>query len=616
MRIQPREQILNIWQAMFDSCWDREKETWSWGGRDGVNSISDSEQLLCLLYPATEIDAFALHDPDRVENDVSERLEPIGGRTWGGSFLVKLLDEYIANNTDETGQPIFASGGYLKSSDSRQPTPVQRRIEVVDAYSMSLTLCMAGLRFLRDHIAAVWQNRPDEQMQQLVDAVSTRLTAAMTGLVRSFVVNTMFPKSSEGQAILSMLNVDGRSEQNVLSGVKFSLERVRARLRSDVVLGQETSVKGLENDNLLFECGWSWGIPEDASPVGFIDAPIAKAVGTAESRPYLYFTMVALDGINDLVSPQAGEMGMLDEQQHRLAQALRTRWELTQLYWSTVARFGDGVWPLEDIPWRTSDGDQSDYYSLIVSAVLIQDLVSRSASDDDLTRAVAIFDELAGRGRIIRRATEDDPAIRLHSPGVRLDLRGTERIDSGPMLQWEVSDYSAVLLKRMLQAARLSNNVNARDKLMDLSKATMEHLHHRRLETGAVGLWDDAGKVFGGKDAPRETRPSWYMTERLIECLVMAERTYSAAPPNWPELQVVAQVLLDTAEHRFDQELLNVTIGIGLRSRGTMQRVEHHIDEARQLVRKDAASALVHTLEALRDLNGLEIGRTDANRNM
>ncbi|WP_054815062.1 SCO2524 family protein [Nocardia arizonensis] len=615
MRIQPREQILKVWEAMLASCLDNGR-TWRWGGQGGVNSISDSEQLLCLLYPATEIDTFAVHNPDRIEKDVEEVLQVVGGRTLGGAFLVKLLTEYIDNNTDAEGEPSFASGDYLRSSDERPVTAAQRQVQVVDSYSMSLTVCMAGLRFLRDHITAVWQGRPDAEMERLQAGVSARLTAAMTGLVRSFVVNTMFPKSPEGQAIIKMLNAEGRSEASVVDGIKSSLERVRARLRSDVVLGQENSVLSLENDNLLFECGWSWGIPTDASPVGFIKAPIASSEGIAESRPYLYFTMVALDGINDLFSPRAGEMGMLDEHQHRLAQALRTRWELTQLYWSTVARFGDGKWPLEDIPWRTSDGLQSDYYSLIVSAVLIQDLVERTASDDDLTRAVAIFDELAGRGRIIRRPTADDPAVGLHMPGVRLRLRGTEKIGDGPLLVWEVSDYAPVLLKRMLQAARLSNNVAARDRLMDLCKETMDHLFRRRLDVGAPGLWDDPGKVFGGRDTPRETVPSWYMTERLIECFVAAERTYRSSPPNWPELQAVARVMLDTAEHRFDQELLSITVGVGLRSTGTMQRVENLIDESRRLVRNDAAAALVRTLEALRELDNLTIGRHDADRNV
>ena len=54
MRIQPRQQIFEVWKALLATSL-RDGE-WRWGGIDGSNSISDAEQLLCLLYPATEID--------------------------------------------------------------------------------------------------------------------------------------------------------------------------------------------------------------------------------------------------------------------------------------------------------------------------------------------------------------------------------------------------------------------------------------------------------------------------------------------------------------------------------------------------------------------------------
>ncbi|MBH0775717.1 hypothetical protein IT779_05385 [Nocardia sp. NEAU-351] len=600
---------------MINACW--KDGEWEWGGVHGSNSISDSEQLLCLLYPATEIDIFALHDPDRIEQDVQSVFESIGGTTRIGAFIVLLLSSYVRKNSTEDGLPIFAGGSYVRSGEEgREPTRVQQQLEIVDSFSMSLTVCMAGLRFLRDYRPRARPGQLTEQIDELSVQLSRRLTAAMTGLVRSFVVNTMRPKSHEGQSILEMLNPTGRTEQTVITGIRASLERVRARLRSDVSLGQEESVRELEDESLLFECGWSWGIPIGASPVDFVDSPIGTVAGVAESRPSLYFTVVALDGINDLVSPRAGELGLLDETQHRLAQALRTRWELTQRYWSIIARFGEDSWPLEDIPWQTSDGEQSDYYSLIVSAVLIEDLVRRNASDDDLTRAVAIFDELAGRGRIIRRPMKDDPSVLLHRPGVLLRLRGTERVDNGPLLHWQVSDFSAVLLKRMLQAARLSNNVAARDKLMELSKSTMDHLHSRILRRGAIGLWDDPAGAFSDGSHTEEHMPSWYMTERVIECLVAAEHTYREPPPNWPELQTVARVMLNTAEHRFDQEMLGVSVDDYSDNRAALDGVERNIDEARRLIREDAATTFVHTLDALRELDKLAAARRDATRNV
>lgn len=49
---------------LYASYPDRKK--WVWGGREGSSSISDAEQLLCLLLPVHEIDTFAREDAERV----------------------------------------------------------------------------------------------------------------------------------------------------------------------------------------------------------------------------------------------------------------------------------------------------------------------------------------------------------------------------------------------------------------------------------------------------------------------------------------------------------------------------------------------------------------------
>ncbi len=594
----------------MSTCWDGHE--WSWDGIVDRNSISDSEQLLCLLYPATEINSFALANPARIEGDVGAALAPLGIEEPIPSAVVSLLERYLRQNTREDGQPDFSAGSYLSSGDpAKEPTKAQREIEVVDAYSMSLTLCMSGLRFVRAYEIGVKSESTRQRIKSITNGLSARLTAAMTGLMRSFIVKKVSPKSPEGQVMIGMLNRTGEPEKMVVSGIARSLEHVRSRLRSDIKL-DDVTVEALDDENMLFECGWSWGTVRGAAPVDFIEESIAHKPGIADPRPYLYFTVIALDGINDLMSQRTGELALLDEKQHRLAQALRTRWELTQTYWSTVARFGSGAWPLEDIPWRTTDGEQSDYFSLIVSAVLIQDLVAGTASDDDLTRAVAIFDELAGRGRIIRRPLSGDPAIALHTPGVRLTLKGTERVDNGPILQWEASDFAAVLLKRMLQAARLSNNITARAKLLELAKLTMDHLAARRIHTGpARGLWDDPAGIFSSDEADRVGQPSWYMTERVIECLVAAERTFRESAPNWPELQTVARLLVNTAEHRYHQEMLNVSAD---NVPDALEHVEEHIDQGEGQIREDAATAIVRAIDALRELDKVATGRRDAAR--
>src|ERR1700689_263430 len=76
MEIQTRRQILETWRAAVDFCY-RDGE-WVWGGRSGRNSISDAEQLLTILYPATVIDSLSLDRVDQTADDVLEYLGDLG----------------------------------------------------------------------------------------------------------------------------------------------------------------------------------------------------------------------------------------------------------------------------------------------------------------------------------------------------------------------------------------------------------------------------------------------------------------------------------------------------------------------------------------------------------
>ncbi|WP_026344081.1 SCO2524 family protein [Nocardia sp. BMG111209] len=631
MRIQPRRQILNIWSSLLAACY--RDDQWQWGGRDGSNSISDAEQLLCLLYPATEIPSFALDDPDTIPDDIAEVLRPLGRMRQVGIKLIDILDDYLGRYTTPDGRPIFAAGSYLRSTAPEGPTDEQRELDVVDSYSMSLTLCLAALKYLR--ALRVWvgarptqteRNKLDNRISDLEARIKVRLTAAMIGLVRGFVVQSVDPDSRSGQAMLTMFNQTGAEPEAVLAGVAQRLERVRVRLRRDVTLNA-TPDADLEDEGLLFECGWSWGIVTDAAGLEeeFGSAPIATDEGYATPRPYLYFTVTALDGINDLTSARTRELDLLDPQQRRLAEALQLRGDLAQRYWSAMARYGTGRWPLEDIPWRTSDGEESDYFSLCVSAVLIQDLINREANDDDLTRATLIFDELARRGRIIRRLTEEDYARELHIPGVRLSLlgSGTADLDDGKVLNWRVSDYAPVLLKRTLQAAQLSSTLTTRDRLLELAQSTMDHLELRAFTKGpANGLWDDADRIFkvtkpGGSE-PQPTngnqQPSWYLTERVIECLVAADNSFRQPPLRSSTSALRSLELLNEAEHLLNQKFLSLSEEDNTPNRTALENVEKQLQRARKLI--DDRPGTAHSLcaEALRSLDELDFAGLDAMR--
>ncbi len=333
--------------------------------------------------------------------------------------------------------------------------------------------------------------------------------------------------------------------------------------------------------------------------------------GIADRLPYVYFTVVALDGIQDLFSERTLTLGLLDADQQKLAEALRLRWELSQQYWSAVARFGTERWPLEDLPWQTTGLRlESEYFSLTVAAILVHDLVRRRATDDDLTRTVSIMERLADRGRVTSRMTRNDPVVRLHDPGVLMPLAGSER--SGSLLQWRMTDFSAQLLKRTVQLAELSRNIEAQDRLLRLAEQTFEHLWSRRIEDGhGAGLWDDVRAVFPDAKGVNR-RLSWSVTERVTECLVAARNLYEQEPIRSPDLADLARDLLSEATHLFGREQLEASTGDdGSRARA-MRSIENRLDHARGLVDERPATAFALALPVLRELDTLAQARDAA----
>lgn len=622
MRIHPRQHILEVWRSVVNASF--QDGTWVWGGQDESNSINDAEQLLCLLYPAIEITSLCLDRPDVIASDVLKTLRPLGDSVRIPQLIISALDDYITKYTNEQGEPVFAGGSYFRSgphqngSDSKKPeiTESQRALDIVDSYSMSVTLCLASLGFIKVFKPQIGRRAELKiKVEKLERTISSRLTAAMIGLLRSFVVNTVEIDDPPGRVMLNMVNQAGVREDIVLEDLRRSLSRVRAMLRDDVRIGVASEVE-LENENLLFECGWTWSIAHNAAPVEFMDEEIAKRSGIADARPYLYFTVLALDGIVDLSSQRTRELGLLDEEQRRLADALQIRWDLTQRYWSTIARFGNDRWPLEDIPWRTSDGEESDYYSLLVSAVLVQDLLNRQATAEDLNRAVEVFEELARRGRITHRVMKADSAVALHMPGVSLTLKEGAAASLGPQLYWSVADFSPLLLKRSLQAARLAANAKARDRLMLIAEATMDHLWRRRLTAGsATGLWDAPAEIFFPSEAPlSDGKPSWYITSRVIEGLVAAARTFEEPPLCSPSTIADAMDLLNEAEHLLNQEMLGADADDESAMRAGLGLIEAKLMRARRIVNERPGTAHALILEALGKLDELTVVSLDATR--
>lgn len=618
MRIQPRRQILDIWQSVIKSSY--RDGVWVWGSGAEPNSLADAEQLICLLYPATEVPALALEQPDVMAEDVVKALRRFGEPPVVPHRLIEIIEDFVERHT-VAGEPVFGGGAYLATS-GEPPTEAQRATGLVDSFSLSVTLCLAALGFLNVYKPPTSRRASlGPRIDSLRQALNRRLTAAEIGLLRSFVVRTVGVDEEDlpvRTAMLAMVNQNLDEDKVVIARLRDRLQRVRSLLLDDVRLGVSTD-SALYEESRLFEIGWGWGIVrgapavelEDPGPEGQL--AIGSQKGIADARPYLYSTVLALDGINDLRSQRTRELNLLDDEQRRLADALHIRWDLTQSYWSGIARFGR-TWPLEDIPWRTSDGEESDYFSLLVSAVLVQDLENRRATDDDLNRAVAVFESLAQRGRITRRVTKDDTSVPMHVPGVRMRLDGSA--EDGPVLFWHARDFAPLLLKRCLQAAALSSNRESRDRLMRLAEATMDHLDKRRIQVGdATGLWDDPGEtLFPDEDRSAEAVPSWSMTERVVEALIAGSRTFEEQPLRSPAMRGRAEEALHEAEHLLNRLLVRSDSDDTSARSVELAAIERRLTRAREVITAQPATANALALAALLSLDEMSVARGNASR--
>ncbi|MCX4702812.1 SCO2524 family protein [Streptomyces sp. NBC_01373] len=601
--IQPRHRLLDIWRSIL-SC-STEGRNWVNPGRAGRNSISDAEQLVCLLYPAFKISDLGFSEPDAMEPDVHEVLSPLGD--WAGvpKSLAGIIRDYLDMYTAENGTPVFPPGGSLRPLDPKaQASPEQSRLETVEAFSMAVTFSLSALAFVKSFAKKVRGEELAASLRGIHEALDRRLTHAMRGLLHSFAVDVFPVDSTRGDTLVLALGQRRQSRRALVDRLRSEMRPIRNGLRD---LVPPSVAPGLVDEALLFECGWSWG------PVRSDDNPLHLA----EPVPSLYFTATAMDGIVDLFSPQTLRLGLLGREQQTLAQELHLRWELTQGYWTSLARFGGARWPLlQNMPWRTVESEESDYATLQVASVVVHNLMRQHGDDefapvDDLTPLAAVLEELAARGGITRRPSDRSRTVELHDPGELIPLPGSER--HGPAMGWLMADYAPMLLKRMLQVARLTSDLPRRDRLMSVADELVDHLWRRRLSRGrAAGLWDAPGGVFGARE-PHATAPSWYLTERVVEVLVVAATMVKAPPVRSPQLLETAGEKLREAEHLFAQETMSRPVG-GSSPDEPLVRIEAALRRARDIVdsRPGTSAALVD--EVLRELDGLALARSRAAR--
>ncbi|MEU2614269.1 SCO2524 family protein [Micromonospora sp. NPDC007271] len=609
MRIQPRQEILDIWRATVRSCWQNGE--WHWGGRSGSNSISDAEQLLTLLLPATKVPVLSLDDPDRTDEEILEALSAIGGAIEIPRRLVGVMTDYFTRYTDDAGTPVFSGGSYLNPlDDGPDLTEEQRSLDIVDSFAVSVPLTLATIGFVKVYRGSTQRRDLLAQLDELEAMASARLSAAMVGLLRSFSTFVFTSTDEYGARLCDMVNQDELPRREVVAALRDQLRDTMASLRS-VVIGSGRVNEDLDNSEMLFECGWSWGIISGAEEVPTSEPIGRQREGSAENAPYLYFTVIAMDAIEDLNSERTRLLGLLNEEQQRLSRALQLRWELTRTYWATVATFDNRRrWPIEDVPWRTTDGDRTDYYTLQATSLAVKGLIAGGrGADEELGRIAAVLVELAQRARITRRAAPHEAALTVHAPGKRVTLNDDT---SKPIMAWNVNEFSTVLLQRAATVAGLLNNARRRSELLELADEVWDHLLLRRIPDGQHGgLWDHAGGAFPGL-APVPEAPSWYLTERVVQALVSAGQLLWERPfPRAGRLAGYAQDLIDEAEYLFDRELMRGTFA-GTTMQRSMRSIRASLRWAQSLVdeRPGTAAALANNLLLL--LNDITTGQQKA----
>ncbi|BEL07387.1 SCO2524 family protein [Actinoplanes sichuanensis] len=597
MRLQPRQELLSVWKAITEWCGPA--DSFRWADRDGSNSISDAELLLCLLLPPLKLPDIRYDRPDQTEAGVRTALAGFGSPVEISQRVVGLLGEFMTRHSDpETGLPTFAAGNYLTTApgDEAEPTPEQLRLEVVDSFATSIALCLSALRFLRGYRRQVQRGNHLEEIARVEIATQKRLTAAMAGLQRSFTVSVFESNSPEGRALRENV-YPGLNLPNVVRRIREALTTVEAGLSELGVNAEQVEDLRL-SPNKLFECGWSWGVVQGADMV-------KTQPGYAEPVPYLYFTVVAVDGIRDLLAEETRLEGLLTEEQRALSNTLKLQWELAQRYWSTIATMGEQRWPVEELPWRTTAEAESDYYSLLVLSLVRHALGDRNAPQADLTRVGRVLEDLADRGRIRRRPLANDPALDLHQPGRWVHLGGATLVGpDAPRVGRRLGELSSLVFGRALALAAQVNDSPERARLIALADDVWEHLKRRRLRHGrGADLWDDPANVF--PSLIHRDEPSWYHTLRVVRCMGVAAELIRSDPPPGPALAALAAELLAEAQNVFAREQLRGSGEGGPALRDSLNRQSINLSRARQMLRTQPGTASVHLLEVLRELDRL-----------
>jgi hypothetical protein len=460
MRLRPEDELRTIWRGVTRYCF--RDGGFIWGDPAAADSVSDAEQLLCILAPATELPALLVDRPDRTDPANLAALEHLGPPAEVPMRLVRAMHEYLTRWRDEHGNPVFSGGRYL---------PAAPGLDLLAGYAVSLRFCLAAIGFCK----VLHQTHPDDELLRVGELASTRLTAAMIGLLRCFTLCTFDEDAPEGRRLRALIHQDGRAQPAVLAEFAYQVREMRIGV-GEMTIGVADGPWDLADTNRMFELGWTWGVTVGAAPVETAPPPPAQPAGIAGTRPDLDLTLVTVDAMSSLYSERTRLLALLDEEQQRLSRALQLRFDLTVTFWTRVAMFGEHRWPLERGPWAATDGTTGDHHTVAVAGLTATGLGNRRGSQDvQLGYLLRVCADIARRHGVVRppaaesplewprpaaefvpapSPARDDLARRVGSvlPGLfAVVLQAAGYTDNGP-LQRQYEDLADVLWERVTPA--------------------------------------------------------------------------------------------------------------------------------------------------------------------
>ncbi len=608
-RLDSKEQLVKIWKRWASVVGEKSSaDIWGDKRNEVRNCVIDAELLLCLLTPQTELRAFNIVS---MTDDVRNALSNIGAQsnsdkisqnmsTRIANILLDYFDTYSMEATSTETKPsqtdklkknrfdsssyidlvaddlsAVANGGAISQIKGTLDSKEVGKLETVDAFSYSAMVAIHALllkKKIDEDELARRSKMTSPEWKKVGELAAERLSLSMTGLLASFALitdknlNTGDWQDNTNRTWPERFTKNPRLYKTELSQIRNALS----------MLGYDERLP----ENECFEIGFSWG-PISPEKLIFNESdPTFEKVKSfskqqayhAESAPYFYFTVNALDAIAVINSELVSTSDVLGQEHLALAAKLRNLADLTRRYWNIIAlaQEGEGLWAVEQVPWRPADGPEyaSEYWNLYIIRLIYQSI---PAGKQNIERALNLLSELARRGRIIQDAYPADSDItvdRLHHTGFPLALKlheekkeggNKEEGDTGTILAFcRMLDFAPQLLKACGNLLSLTRDPDQREQISRLIGGVWEHLNKRKdIDDRTLASWDCLGTGVYTEYTFRDPKPvrgddqrvsSWYLTERVAEALVAVSLGNMVRPETPKDLSAMTLELLTEIE--------------------------------------------------------------------